>query len=155
VLPENLVDVFARGKWLVDRHSPLVDQQVLTEFIKAGHLERHIRKMRGLYERRRKLFVDKLKETFGNRISILGDNAGINVLVRFNTECSDEELIQRCVEQGIGLSNTKKYYIGQHRPNEFLLNYAGLKEEDLLEGIRVIASILDEKAAQSERPLGV
>lgn len=147
VLPENLVDVFARGKWLVDRHSALVDQQVLTEFITAGHLERHIRKMRGLYERRRKIFVDKLKETFGNRISILGDNAGINVLVRFNTECSDEELVSRAAEQGVGLSNTNKYYIGLPRPHEFLLNYAGLKEEDALEGIRVIASILDEHSA--------
>lgn len=145
VLPENLVDVFARGKWLVDRHSALVDQQVLTEFITAGHLERHIRKMRGLYERRRKLFVDQLRETFGNRISILGDNAGINVLVRFNTECGDDELVQRAEEQGVGISSTRKYYIGQHRPHEFLLNYAGLKEEELLEGIRVIASILDFK----------
>lgn len=149
VLPENLVDVFARGKWLVDRHSALLDQQVLTEFISAGHLERHIRKMRGLYERRRKLFVDKLKETFGNRISILGDNAGINVLVRFNTECGDDELVERAMQQGVGLSSTRKYYIGQHRPNEFLLNYGGLKDEDLLEGIRVIASILDENVAMS------
>lgn len=143
VLPENLVDVFARGKWLVDRHSPLLDQQVLTEFITAGHLERHIRKMRGLYEKRRALFVNNLKETFGNRISILGDNAGINVLVRFNTECGDDALVSRALEIGVGLSSTKKYYIGPHRPHEFLLNYAGLKDSELLEGIRAIASILN------------
>lgn len=145
VVPDNLVDVFARAKWITDRHSALLDQQVLAEFITAGHMERHIRKMRGLYEQRRKLFIDNLKQTFGNRISILGDNAGISVLVRFNTECSDEELVRRAAMQGVGISSTKKYYIGQHRPSEFLLNYAGLKDEELLEGIRIIASILDEK----------
>jgi GntR family transcriptional regulator / MocR family aminotransferase len=151
VVPENLVDVFARAKWIADRHSPLLDQQVLTEFITEGHLERHIRKMRGLYEQRRKLFVDNLRLTFGNRISILGDNAGINVLVRFNTECGDEELVQRAAALGVGLSSTKKYYIGQHRPHEFLLNYGGLKDEELLEGIRVIASILDDVDSTSDQ----
>ncbi|HEY9678377.1 MAG TPA: PLP-dependent aminotransferase family protein [Drouetiella sp.] len=155
VVPENLVDVFARAKWLVDRHSPLVDQQVLTEFITAGHLDRHIRKMRGLYEQRRKLFVDKLVETFGNRITVLGDNAGINVLVRFNTECSDDELVVRAAEKGIGISSTKKYYIGRHRPHEYLLNYAGLKEEELLEGIEVIASILDDFQTLSTASSGI
>ncbi len=144
VVPESLVDVFARAKWLADRHSPLLDQQVLAEFITAGHLDRHIRKMRGLYEQRRKLFVENLKLTFGNRISILGDNAGLSVLVRFNTECGDDEIVQRAAALGVGLSSTKKYYIGQHRPSEFLLNYAGLTEEELLEGIRIIASILNE-----------
>ncbi|MBO3460036.1 PLP-dependent aminotransferase family protein [Aetokthonos hydrillicola Thurmond2011] len=48
VLPKNLVNIFANAKCLADRQSPLLEQQVLTDFINEGHLERHIRRMRTL-----------------------------------------------------------------------------------------------------------
>jgi GntR family transcriptional regulator/MocR family aminotransferase len=142
VVPEDLIEVFAHAKWLADRHSPLLQQQVLAEFIAAGHLERHVRKMRGIYEQRRKFFVKSLKETFGPRVTIVGDNAGINMLVRFDTECSDDEIVQRAAAQGVGLSSTRQYYLGNHRPGEYHLNYGGLSEEQLTEGISVLASII-------------
>ena len=142
VVPDDLVEVFAHAKWLADRHSPLLQQQVLAEFIAAGHLERHVRKMRGIYEQRRKFFVDSLKEAFGSRVTILGDKAGINVLVRFDTACSDDEIVLRAASQGVGLSSTRQYYLGDHRPGEYHLNYGGLNEDQLTEGIGVLASII-------------
>jgi GntR family transcriptional regulator/MocR family aminotransferase len=150
VVPEDLIDVFAHAKWLCDRHSPLLQQQVLAEFIAAGHLERHIRKMRGIYEQRRKFFIQHLKETFGSRVTIHGDNAGINVLVRFDTTCSDEEIVSKALERGVGLSSTRQYYLGEHRPGEYHLNYGGLNENRLMEGISVLAEIV---LADSSSPL--
>ena len=49
ILPPDLVEPFTNARALVDRHSPLIEQAVLADFIAEGHFARHIRRMRALY----------------------------------------------------------------------------------------------------------
>src|SRR5262249_44444207 len=60
VVPSGLSDVFARAKWLADMHAPLLSQQILADFISQGHFDRHTRRMRALYQQRRKVVVEAL-----------------------------------------------------------------------------------------------
>jgi GntR family transcriptional regulator / MocR family aminotransferase len=136
VVPERLVEVFTRAKWLTDRHSSLVQQQVLADFINAGHLDRHVRRMRALYQDRRKLVIDELRKTFGDRITIFGDNAGINVLIRLHGAPPSEHIVHRARELGLGITPTHHFYNGTAPDGEFLLNYGGLDEDEIREGIR-------------------
>jgi GntR family transcriptional regulator/MocR family aminotransferase len=142
VVPEKLVPVFSRAKWLADRHSPLLHQQALTEFIKLGHLERHVRRMRSLYEHKRKMMLEVLKELFGDRARVLGDNAGINMLVRFNTTISDDDLQYEARKRGVGVTSTRQEYLTGGRQGEFLLNYGGLTEDQIRRGLTVLADII-------------
>jgi len=142
VVPPQLVRVFSRAKWLADRHSPLLDQQVLTDFIRQGHLDRHVRKMRALYERKRKLVLKTIGELFGAHAQVLGDNAGINVLVRFTTQLTDSEIEEQCRARGIGLSSTRQEYLVTPQQGEFLLNYGGLSEEQITYALSVLAEIV-------------
>jgi GntR family transcriptional regulator/MocR family aminotransferase len=141
VVPEHLLDVFARGKWLVDRHSPLLDQQVLTDFINQGHLDRHIRRMRTRYQHRRGLVMDELRKAFCDRVSILGENAGINVLVRIKSHLPDQRLVEDCRVAGVGIASTQAFYVGDSPRGEFLINYGGVSDEQLCEGIRRLAAV--------------
>jgi GntR family transcriptional regulator/MocR family aminotransferase len=135
VVPTSLIDVFARAKWLADRHTPLLEQQVLTDFINQGHLDRHIRRMRNLYEERRAKFVGALEAAFRERVTVLGDNAGINVLVRIETDVPDEEIVARAKALGVGIVSTKNFYSGAATRGEFLLNYGSLTDEKLELGV--------------------
>jgi GntR family transcriptional regulator/MocR family aminotransferase len=141
VVPLDLAEVFTRAKWLADRHSPLLEQQVLCDFIKQGHLERHVRRMRNLYERKRKLVIEALKEHFAGAATVLGDAAGINVVVRIPSNLNDNEIVQRAKSSGIGISSTAHCYIGEAPCGEFQINYAHLKEEAIESCIRKLAEI--------------
>ena len=52
VAPPALVDAFISARAMVGRHSPSVEQAILTDFIEEGHFGRHIRRMRTLYAER-------------------------------------------------------------------------------------------------------
>ncbi|MGH7999885.1 MAG: PLP-dependent aminotransferase family protein [Brasilonema sp.] len=143
VLPKNLVSAFARGKWLSARHLPLLEQQVLTDFIDEGHLERHIRKMRSLYDRRRQALVKALNVHFGEKATILGEKAGIHVMVRLHTPFSDEEIIRRVALHGISMMSAAPHYLRPHSPGEFIFGYGELTEQQLEESICRIAQILN------------
>ncbi len=84
VVPKALVDVFVRAKAYSDRQAPLIDQHALADFIDEGHFERHLRRMRGLYERRRTALVGELERTFGDSVAIRGESAGMHLLAKFS-----------------------------------------------------------------------
>ncbi len=135
ILPESLVSVFARGKWLRDRHLPILEQQVLAEFIDEGYLERHIRKMREVYDRRRQVLVKALNDYFGAFVKILGEKAGIHLMVRFETHLTDEEIIARANEVGVAMMSAAPHYLKPFSTGEFIFGYGELEEQKLVEGV--------------------
>ena len=142
VLPKSLVSIFTRAKWLSDRHLPILEQQVLTNFIKAGHLERHIRKMRALYDRRRQILVQALKNYFGEKATIVGEKAGIHLMVGLETDLKDEEIIQRAAKVDVGITSASPHYLNAYPRGEFIFGYGELTKEQLEEGVRRLAQVL-------------
>src|SRR3546814_14128634 len=51
---------FLGARTLMDRHCPSADQHVLAAFMKEGHLDRHIRRIRNVYADRRNDLVEIL-----------------------------------------------------------------------------------------------
>lgn len=142
VVPPTLAEVFEKAKWLADRHTPLLEQRALCDFITEGYLERHLRRMRTLYDRRRQKLVGALQTQFGERATILGANSGIHLMVRLQSEFSDEEVTQRAAAAGIGLINARIYHLGPCRGDEFVIGYAPLSERRIQEGIKRLAKAL-------------
>src|SRR4029078_11676470 len=77
----TLAHRFAAAKLTMDRHTALLEQMALADFIGGGLLERHVRRMRRLYQQRRIALVSALDHHFGQAANILGDQAGMRILV--------------------------------------------------------------------------
>ncbi len=145
VAAPSLARVFARAKWLADRQTPTIEQRVLADFINEGHLERHLRRMRTLYGARRQTLVRAFETHFGDRVTILGGNAGMHLMIRLRSGLDDDEIERRARASGVGLVGARLYYMGGECPNnmgEFVLGYAGLSERRIREGVRRLAKIL-------------
>ncbi len=142
VLPPDLVRVFCHAKWLVDRQSPLLEQHVLADFIIEGHLERHIRKMRHLYDQRRQALVKALLHHFHQHVSIMGENAGMHLMIQLNLPLDDAEVISQAQQAGVGLTSASPYYIQDSRKGQFILGYAELNEAQIKEGIDRLSQAL-------------
>ena len=136
VPPPALVEPFLRAKWSADRHTAHLEQAALADFIREGHLERHIRRMRRVYKRRREALLGALVRHFGDRATVVGDAAGLHVVVRFG----DADMAARAARQGVGLMSTRACYAGPAPPNEFILRFSGLSERGLTEAVRRLAA---------------
>ena len=139
VLPQSLIALFARAKWLSDRSLPSLEQQVLTDFIEQGHLESHIRKMRSLYDLRRQALVQALKANFGEKAKILGEKAGLHLMVRLQTHLTDEEIIQRAARVGVGMMSAQPSYLNANCAGEFIFGYSELTQQQIQQGISRLA----------------
>ncbi len=142
VVPPAWVPLVRRAKGLCDRYSPLLEQYALTDFITEGHFEAHIRRMRHRYDRHRQALVGALKRCLGSRVTILGENAGIHLMVKLETGLPDEVVIQRAQRRGVGLTSARDYYLATPSSGEFIFGYAELDEAQIVEGVQRLAQAL-------------
>jgi GntR family transcriptional regulator/MocR family aminotransferase len=136
VVPSDLVQPFTAAKWLADRHTSLLEQAALADFLDEGHLDRHVRRMRRLYKSRRDTMINELQRRFGSDVTIRGDAAGMHMTVTFRAA----PLVRaRAEATGVHLAGTEIYYRSRPRQNEFVLGFSSIGERTIREGIKRIA----------------
>lgn len=145
VVPPALVDVFRSALALSDTGTPSIEQLAFADLIREGHLERHVRRIRLRHAARRAALLDAVRRELGDRAQVLGESAGLHVLLRL-PELSRRD-VQRlraaCRERGVGVYPAAHFYREPPRHAELLLGYGGLAERAIREGVKRLAQVLD------------
>nr|WP_297353592.1 PLP-dependent aminotransferase family protein [uncultured Caldimonas sp.] len=81
VLPPQLVNPISQLRSELCPVGFMGQQAALAEFIYEGHYADYIRRMRRVYGRRRTLLVAELRRQLGDRIGIVGNDAGLHLTV--------------------------------------------------------------------------
>jgi GntR family transcriptional regulator/MocR family aminotransferase len=124
VVPPALLEPLAAAKLLIESHTGVVDQLTLAELIGSGDYDRHIRRARLLYRRRRDRLVAALgREAPAARIS--GIAAGLQALVELPPGRGEEEVIADAAARGLALSGLARYAHGsREHPPALVVGYA-------------------------------
>lgn len=104
VLPDALCAQMGAIKFVADLHSPTLEQFAMAKFIESGQFDRHIRKMRKLYDARRAFLIECLKKTFGESVRISGAEAGMHLVATFKNVLFDAQRMQQLEERGLQIS---------------------------------------------------
>ena len=144
VLPDGLLKVYRKKLAFLACTVPRIDQAVLTEFILGGHYERHINKARKIYKSRHDKLISSLK-VFGDKVKIMGGNAGMHLMVKFKLDMTEEEVVSRAEKSGIKLVGLSKHRIGEKPEGGeayILIGYGNISEDRIEEGIKILAKNL-------------
>lgn len=147
VLPQQLIERYRTVCGFYSTTVPRMQQEILREFLRDGHFERHLNKMRGIYRGRHDFLIGELKKRSWV-LSVSGDHAGLHVLVEADTGCSEREICERAAAQGVKVSGLGEYALtkdgggGRNHP-VLLLGYGSLTEQEIQMGLTVLDSILD------------
>jgi GntR family transcriptional regulator/MocR family aminotransferase len=136
IVPEQLIKPFASAKWLADRQTPLLEQAALADFIREGHLERHVRRMRRIYGRRREVMLESLERHFGASAAFSGDAAGMHILVRLD----EPGILARATRNKVMLTDSAISYLTDAPNNEYVFAFSALSERVIREGVKRLAS---------------
>ena len=135
VLPPKLMALFQETLGFYSCTVPSFEQYTLARFLKEGHFEKHINRMRKFYRTRRDQVVNSLKSCpWAEKMTILEADAGLHFLIKVDTNLPDETLCARFADAGIRINSLSHYYHGsipdwaQHC---LLVNYSGLDEDQL------------------------
>lgn len=156
-VPPALAAPFHAAKALADTGTGGLEQRALTGFVRDGHFERHVRRVRARNSERRDALVEALGEEVGERVEVLGANAGLHVMLRLrNVPLEREgELIAAAERAGVRVYSPVLFHQApRQRPEaELVLGYASLRPDQIREGIGLLARVLRafERPARAPR----
>jgi GntR family transcriptional regulator/MocR family aminotransferase len=106
VLPQALIEPVIAAKRTADLQTGTLDQLTLAEFIASGHYDRHVRRCRLHYRRRRDRLVEMLAVR-GPGVRVAGISAGLHVLLDVPGDAQD--MVDRAARQGLALAALDHY----------------------------------------------
>jgi len=140
--PACLIRELTQAKLEAGRGSPGIDQLALAEFIDGGHLDRHLRRTRLIYSRRRALLATALG-THLPEFPIRGVAAGLHLTLELSRGLDEKAIVAEARRRGILV-----YGIGVYRAHPkleapaLLLGYCRLNERDIAEGAKALAAVV-------------
>ena len=133
-LAERLADTAANlGEWAA---GPA--QRAVFTLIATGDLERHIRRMRHEYARRRTAMAAALGSLVTGRLS--GDEAGMHMVLE--TSQPADVVAAAALERGVAVNTLERYFGGPVTRNGLVLGYGGAALPDVARGCGVLAEML-------------
>lgn len=139
VLPKPLIAKYNRELSFYSCTVSNFEQYTLARFIEAGHLEKHINRMRNYYRGQRDAILEAIKsQPDFSLTTIKEENSGLHFLLEVNTKLPDETLISKAKGNGINISCLSQYYYQKDRTKEhtIIINYSGLDKIHIEEAIK-------------------
>jgi GntR family transcriptional regulator/MocR family aminotransferase len=143
VAPAHLVADLADAKALADRGSPVLDQLAFADFLERGELDRHLRRMRPLYRRRRDVLVGAVRERLPD-LEPAGIAAGLHLVAYLPGDLDETTLVAAAARRGVALYGLAPYRIAHAGRPGLLFGYATLDERAIVEGVDVVAEAVAE-----------
>jgi len=142
IAPKDLVATFTAAKWLCDRHTAVLEQETLAEFISSGLYERYLRRVRRRNAKRRQALLEAVDRHLGDRVKVSGSDAGAHVVLWPKRRISEKQVVANALKRGVLIYGLAPYHLGKSSRPGLLLGYSRLSEREIAEGIRRLAEIL-------------
>src|ERR1700739_5186124 len=84
-----------------DIFPPPLHQEVLTDFIREGHLERHVRRMRTLYMERHDTLVAEIRKRLGPSFEVVTANTGTYLAMLLPEDFQDTVVAEKAAQSDI------------------------------------------------------
>jgi GntR family transcriptional regulator/MocR family aminotransferase len=144
VLPKDLVPAFCEVRHAADAFPSTLYQLVMNDFIREGHLARHIRRMRMLYSERRAVLVEALRKHLGDMLEIVGDEAGMQLAALLPPGISDVAVSHQATRKGISIRPLSACYLSPHDRGGLILGYGNVDVDAIRDGVRKLKASIQE-----------
>jgi len=138
---KELGEAYVRAKDLIDRGAPTLTQAAVADFIAEGHFERHLRHLRRSYGQRRAVLVSALEQYLGDRVEFSPVAAGLHVMLLAKPGVDENSLVRNAASVKVRIYGGAANYLDQPAPPSILLGFSGLNEDEIVEGVRRLASV--------------
>uniref|UniRef100_A0A831UES1 PLP-dependent aminotransferase family protein n=1 Tax=Geobacter metallireducens TaxID=28232 RepID=A0A831UES1_GEOME len=122
---------------------PLLEQRTMAKFMEQGHWERHIRRMRILYQKKHDALLRSIERHFGGKAAVTGQGAGLHVVLQLlGQNPGESEIIRRAERNGIRLFPfSATCAAGEPAQTNLLLGFGGMTTVEIEEGIELLARL--------------
>ncbi|AEB46029.1 PLP-dependent aminotransferase family protein [Micromonospora maris] len=146
--PAHLVDDLTAAKVLADRGSGVIDQLTFADFLTRGEFDRHLRRMRPIYRRRRDALVAALRTRLPE-LEAVGVAAGQHVVTWLPPDLDEATVVAAAARHGLVVQGISRYRLDPTGPGGLIFGYATLTERAIADGVQALAAAVSEARGES------
>lgn len=128
LVPARLMELVSEELWASTLHQSSVDHLAFADFVARGEFDRHIRRMRASYHRRRDIAIQTLAAELPG-LPIRGADAGLEFIVVFPSEDEEKRAQTKALGAGIAIETVTQHALpGYREPRGLLLGFGATPE---------------------------
>ncbi|MGY3037129.1 GntR family transcriptional regulator/MocR family aminotransferase [Bradyrhizobium sp. USDA 4354] len=134
VANRHFIEGFVKGRARIDVHTSGIGQLALAEFMREGHLLRHLRGMRRVYASRRKALIDAIAAHMPDDLTVSSAVTGLHLVALFTdamqARMSDREAAAILKQAGIHVQPLSQNFLERPTRQGLVFGYGRLRVED-------------------------
>ncbi|NIP44680.1 MAG: PLP-dependent aminotransferase family protein [candidate division Zixibacteria bacterium] len=132
-------------KQSTDLHSTTFCQYLVYEYIMAGHLDSHIELIKEAYSKRRDVMINTMANEFPQEVKFTRPEGGLFLWITLPEGISATEVFDKAVDAGVACVPGLPFYPHGDNDQSFRVNFCHASEDNIVEGIRRLASVLHKE----------
>ena len=135
------------GKQSTDLCSSSISQYFVGAYFDSGPWEEYVRSLIEIYRRRRDVMFDALAEQFPREAEWTHPEGGLFIWATLPDYIDTGDLLARALEDHVAFVPGRAAYVDGRGGSSMRLNFSGVSEDDIHEGIRRIGEVVREQVA--------
>src|SRR5688572_134982 len=145
--PRPVLDKLNLGKGAADLCSSPLSQLFVCQYFAERDWLTYVRRLTDLYRRRRDIMLEALAEHFPREATWTRPEGGLFIWARLPSYIDTTDLLARALRDHVAFVPGRAAYLDGRGGSEVRLNFSGVGDEDIREGIRRIGKVVREQVA--------
>jgi 2-aminoadipate transaminase len=145
--PGPVLDKLNLGKGAADLCSSPLSQLFVRAYFDERDWLAYVRSLTGLYRRRRDIMLEALAEHFPREATWTRPQGGLFIWARLPSFIDTTDLLARALREHVAFVPGRAAYLDGRGGSEMRLNFSGVGDDDIREGIRRIGKVVREQVA--------
>jgi GntR family transcriptional regulator/MocR family aminotransferase len=145
VVPEAVLEPVVEAKRRADRGTDVLAQLAFADLVRTGAFDRHVRRMRLRYRRRRDLLVETMACSLPG-VTPLGVAAGLHLVAELSSSgvCTEADVMAAAERHSVGLVGLERFWHMQGETRGIVLGYGAPAEHDYASAVGRLVTMLGE-----------
>ena len=147
VAPPPILAKMQIGKQASDLCSSSISQYFVVAYFESGPWGDYVRSLTEIYRRRRDVMLDALAEHLPREAEWTHPQGGLFVWATLPDYIDTTDLLARALTEQVAFVPGRAAYVDGRGGSELRLNFSGVGEDDIREGVRRIGEVVREQVA--------
>ncbi len=135
------------GKQASDLCSSSISQYFVSAYFDSGPWEDYVRSLIEIYRRRRDVMLDALAEHFPREAHWTHPQGGLFIWATLPAYIDTTDLLARALQEQVAFVPGRAAFVDGRGGSSMRLNFSGVGEEEIREGVRRIGEVVREQVA--------
>ncbi len=127
VMPQETMARFSELGEILETGLPLLPQKILAQFLSEGHFYRHIKKMRTLYQQRRRMMLEAIEAVFPGLFEFELTDGGMHIVAFLQRGTQDSALAALWAQHQLYVRPLSGWYAQTQKRYGLVIGYTNIR----------------------------